>query len=237
MVPTVRRPGPRRLFRWLTTLAATLAPWIAGGRAEAQEFGFWINPFAEYVSPTDTLNAAALARIDAAARQQGAFPSASTHDRPVTRDAEFFEKYDAETRWAMEARVARRTPPRPRTTATSRAAPATPTPPVVPLVSFFDRDRRLAWPSDAPTQGDLASKRAVSDKATLATLDEVTARGVASIATVAEARRRLVDYGKPAMADLMARSTPRVSDAFHMFLLSLYESLGQASTPAGKSAS
>jgi hypothetical protein len=40
----------------------------------------------------------------------------------------------------------------------------------------------------------------------------------------------LLDYGKPALHLLRSKSTVRVADAFHLFLLSLYESLAQAAT-------
>jgi hypothetical protein len=45
---------------------------------------------------------------------------------------------------------------------------------------------------------------------------------------VAEARQKLLDYGRPALHYVKAHETPRVADSFHGFLLSLYDSLAQA---------
>ena len=45
-----------------------------------------------------------------------------------------------------------------------------------------------------------------------------------------EARSKLVEYGRPALQYIRENSTPRVADTFHLFLLSLYDSLAQAAT-------
>ncbi len=45
-----------------------------------------------------------------------------------------------------------------------------------------------------------------------------------------DARSKLVDYGRPALEYIRDNSTPRIADTFHLFLLSLYDSLGQAAT-------
>jgi hypothetical protein len=59
-------------------------------------------------------------------------------------------------------------------------------------------------------------------------LDETKQNGAASIASVADARQKLLDYGRPALQEVRTNNTPRVSDTFHLFLLSLYEALAQA---------
>jgi hypothetical protein len=112
--------------------------------------------------------------------------------------------------------------------------PQAPTPapqPDLPLVSFFDPARRLVWPSESPVSGDLKELRAISDLASLAVLDETKQTGTASITMAATAREKLLDYGRPALREIRASATPRIADSFHMFMLSLYESLAQAATP------
>jgi hypothetical protein len=117
----------------------------------------------------------------------------------------------------------------PRTVPTAHAiAQATP---VLPLASFYGPDGKLVWLDEAPTAGDLGERRAASDAACQAVRDEVKKNSVASIATVTDARRKLLEYGQPGLQYVRAHDTPRVSDAFHMFLLSLYESLAQAANP------
>ena len=84
----------------------------------------------------------------------------------------------------------------------------------------------------APADGDLKAKRDTSDKACDVVLQETRREGVASLASVTDARQKLLDYGRPALASARARETPRVADTFHMFLLSLYDSLAQAASPS-----
>ena len=93
---------------------------------------------------------------------------------------------------AMASRPrAQRTTPTAMTVAPSR--------PIVPLASFYNDKDQLVWPADAPTAGDLKEKRDAFDKACQAVLDEVKKNGVASIATVTEARQKLLEYGRPAL--------------------------------------
>jgi hypothetical protein len=114
----------------------------------------------------------------------------------------------------------------------SGASPAAAVPkPVLPLGSFFDASQRLVWPSDSPTGGDLKEKREASDQAILAVLEETKNQAAASITKVADARQKLLDYGRPALRDLRETSTSRIADTFHLFLLSLYDSLAQAASP------
>ena len=62
-------------------------------------------------------------------------------------------------------------------------------------------------------------------------LDDTKQTGTASITMVTIARERLLNYGRPALREIRATATPRIADSFHMFMLSLYESLAQAALP------
>jgi len=108
---------------------------------------------------------------------------------------------------------------------------ATPEKPLIPLASFYDPQGQLAWPADSPTSGELKEKRATFDQASHVVLDESKKSGVASMATVTEARQKLIDYGRPALQYVRGHETARLADTFHLFLLSLYESLAQAANP------
>jgi hypothetical protein len=109
--------------------------------------------------------------------------------------------------------------------------------PVLPLASFYGPDNSLAWPSDAPVDGELGKKRSSFDDVSKVVLAETKAHGVASLAAVTDARQKLVAYGQPALRYVRSRETPRLADTFHLFLLSLYESLEQAATVASAPAS
>ena len=103
--------------------------------------------------------------------------------------------------------------------------------PVVPIGSFFDASRILVWPSDAPVEGDLITKRDTSDQACLVVSDLVDKYRSAPITTVTYARNRLLEYGQPALQLIRSHSTPRIAENFHQFLLSLYDSLAAAANP------
>jgi hypothetical protein len=109
--------------------------------------------------------------------------------------------------------------------------PAAATNPVVPLGHFFDAGKRFVWPGDSPSNGDLSAKRDASDQAMLAVLEETKQQTTASIASVVDARQKLLDYGRPALQEIRAQATPPVADGFHRFLLSVYDSLELAATP------
>jgi hypothetical protein len=111
------------------------------------------------------------------------------------------------------------------------SAPATTRRPVMPIGSFFDVSRTLVWPSDAPAEGDLITKRNTSDQACLVVSDLVDKYRSAPITTVTSARNLLLAYGQPALQFIRSNSTPRIADSFHQFLLSLYDSLEAAATP------
>lgn len=103
------------------------------------------------------------------------------------------------------------------------------------LAAFFDADETLVWPADAPVTGDLGARRQDSDAAALAVLNEVQAHGTSSIESAADARARLLDYGRPALQYLRDSRSTAVAENFHSFLLSLYDALGRAaiSPPSG----
>ncbi|WP_337176781.1 hypothetical protein [Paludisphaera sp.] len=110
----------------------------------------------------------------------------------------------------------------------ARTAPA-------PLASFFDAAGALIWPADSPYEGELKERRDTSDRAVAAVRSEVDARGVAPIPLAAEARQKLLDYGRPALQEIRSTSTPRVSETFHEFLLGLYDSIAAATIPPAPS--
>jgi hypothetical protein len=112
-----------------------------------------------------------------------------------------------------------------------RAAVAVQPTPVLPLASFYRGNGQFEWPANAPTEGEMAAKRTTFEQASHAAIDEIKQQGVASMATVTDARQKLLDYGRPALHYIRAHDTPRIADTFHLFLLSLYESLAQAVNP------
>lgn len=226
--------------RWLPVLLAPLSTLLAAGWAEAQvsvgvgPFGVGISIGPPQPSPTtDYLNRLAVVRAQAAYaernRAMDALDNANAYYNKA-RDTTFFERYDPETRKRLEERVARR-PVRAEPTPRAPATASRSTPSVLPLASFFDRSGRLAWPSEAPTSGDLGAKRTACDRATQVVLTEVNERGVAQVASATDARSKLLDYGRPALQTVRAGATPAVADTFHAFLLALYDSLGQAAVP------
>jgi hypothetical protein len=103
--------------------------------------------------------------------------------------------------------------------------------PVYPIGSFFNAARMLVWPSESPATDDFKPKREVSDQACLVVLELVEKHRSAPITTVTDARQRLLDYGQPALQLVRSVSTPRIAESFHLFLLSLYDSLAAAANP------
>ena len=141
------------------------------------------------------------------------------------RDNGFVDRYSADRREMPTYR----SPERSQVAATPTPAPRVP---VLPLSSFYNAENVLVWPGDSPMEGDLKEKRTVFDQSSELVLSESKKNGVASMASVTDARTKLLDYGRPALAYTRAHDTPRIADSFHMFLLSLYESLAQAANPA-----
>ncbi len=144
------------------------------------------------------------------------------------RDNGFVERYNVDRR---EPSYYRYVPTSARAPAPSPAA-AAPEKPLLPLASFYDAQGQLAWPADSPVAGELKEKRTAFDQASHVVLDESKKSGVASMAAVTDARQKLIDYGRPALQYVRAHETPRLADTFHLFLLSLYESLAQAANPS-----
>jgi hypothetical protein len=231
----------RRLFL-LACLGTTAASVDFGtNRARADfGYGFGFGAFNYTTNQGDFLNQRALSGQRAARP-----PSNSVYaDNPNSylnrvRDNGFIPHYSPLSRWSPDYQPVR--PRTPRVTQTSANAPqqapqqgammpAVPRP-VVPIGSFFNAARMLVWPSDAPVDGDLMGKRNISDQACLEVADLVGKHGAAPITTVTSTRQKLLDYGQPALHFMRTHTTSRVAETFHLFLLSLYESLAQAANP------
>jgi hypothetical protein len=228
-------PAAKRGNILLTAVLAAAASGFGDGRAEAQwgmgGIGFWGGNLVPLVQqPSDFMNQVALAQMN---HVRGPIQNNVYGNNPNAyynhiRDNGFVDRYYPDRRdpayYGYSAR-----PRAQRTTQTS--ATAAPSRPIVPLTSFFNDKNQLVWPADAPTAGDLKEKREAVDKACLAVLEEVKKLGVASIASVTEARQKLLDYGRPALKYVKAHETARVADSFHTFLLMLYDALAQAANP------
>jgi hypothetical protein len=234
----VRIAARRRGFDPLAAVLAGLVLACASGRAQAQwgwgwgTFGFQPSPATTFVNELALINAQNI-------QQPSNLRAPQSTTRYRGRDPEFFKRYDIETRRELEDRVARRpsrSQPRP-SRSSSDVSPAPPAArptqavPSLPLGSFFSPRDELVWPADAPVGGDLGAKRATADRASLAVLREQRAQGRAQLTTVTTARDALLDYGRPALQFVRAHATAHITDSFHRFLLSLYETLAQAADP------
>jgi hypothetical protein len=233
----------QRFQRLATICVLGLVAWMGAGEAKAQWgfdyglFGLGFGLGHQTPASVSFLNDHALARGAAAAASK---PQSLRAPIPVSKDVDFFSRYDVATRVSMEEGIARRRLAyRPVPTTPNLAPPVATNPqprparPLVPLASFFDAAKRLVWPADAPTHGDFAAKKTASDAKTLELLEELERKGYARIATAADARTMLLNYGQPALQYLRDTTTPRLSDAFHIFLMSLYDSIGQTTEQAG----
>jgi hypothetical protein len=224
----------RTIRRLVFICSVGLVPWLGVGRAQAQGafggFGWGLGP--QTPASVNFLNDHANARVGSVAARQPRNLRAPT---PVVRDVEFFNRYDAATRAAMEDRVARyprRSLARPTQTPPATVAENPPQArPASPLSSFFNKARQLVWPADAPKEGEWAAKRSSADAKTLEVLIELEMHGYALVATATDARIKLIDYGRPALQFLRENATTGVADAFHSFLLSLYDSIGESPNP------
>ncbi|CAN5907607.1 hypothetical protein BH23PLA1_BH23PLA1_31570 [soil metagenome] len=210
---------------------------LSSGTAQAQwGWGFGWMP---YTPPSvEMLNARSNIMTSRAA--SGQQPSLQVPDRFAYRQQqiEMMDRRDVSSRRGLDSYISRTPTPPPPRPADSRPGvvqgqvPQAPMArPVLPITSFFDPNQELVWPADAPTAGDLGSLRNISDDASRVVLMQFEADGRAKLASVTDARLRLLDYGQPALSEIRERSTPRIADAFHLFLLSLYDSLGQAADP------
>jgi hypothetical protein len=232
------RAEPRRLF--VTAFVAMASFGCLSERAAAQwgfgmGFGAW-GGFHPVPSPQIYLNEKSLVDASRDTHIPTGRPYANDPNSYINhiRDNGFVEKYNVDRREPAYYRYGSASYPSPgqgpsRTTMTAAQAR-----PVVPLASFYNAQSELVWPSDAPTEGALKEKRTTFDQASLAALTEKKESGVASMAAVTDARNKLLDYGRPALQFVRTHETPRIADTFHLFLLSLYESLAQAATPTAQ---
>ncbi len=224
-------------------LVTVLAHGVSSPTAEAQNFGYG-NGFGYgsgygfgglyYRSPSvDYINEHALvtARAGAVDRPQNltaprdAYEMAVDSGSKMRYDAGLTDRYDISTRRDVQDRS------RVSESVKGPVPARAPARRIVPLSTFFENSPpRLVWPANAPADGDLEQKRAVADRAVLAVLAETNRSGSASLTVATEARSKLLEYGRPALAEIRGRSTLRVADSFHQFLLSLYDSIGQAAT-------
>ena len=190
--------------------------------------------FHQVPSPTGMLNQQALG---AAARPREGVPSRTPYaNNPNSyinsiRDPGFVSHYETRRRRAPSYQPPSNAASANTTQAQSARAGLLASNPVLPLLGFFSASQQLIWPAESPTTGELKGKRDVSDQASLAVLEETRRQITASISSATFARTKLLDYGRPALQEIRASTTPAVSDAFHMFLLSLYDSLENAATP------
>ena len=228
----------RRRFRVLTLVAATAVLELGKNPALAiYEFGFGV--FGQVPSPTRFINDHALVRAGAPQRLPSRNVYAnnpnSFHNR--IRDNGFSSHYGADSRRSPGYEVDRR---RERSLSQTRnnapvppaAAPAEPEPrPVYPIGTFFNAARLLVWPAEAPATEELTPKRNIADQASLVVLEMVEKHRSAPITTVTYARQSLLEYGQPALRLIRQVSTPRIAEGFHVFLLSLYDSLAAAANP------
>ncbi len=240
----------RSSLRIVPPLFAALIVSASAGPASAQ-FGWGFSLY----NPNDGSQTQAGIDQRAQLRGQAAYanrPRAGAEPAFQQRDDSFYQKYDLSTREAMMDRVARN-PGLQRSAAYAGGSigrPAAPAPPsvapapaptgppiaqVVRLGNFFDKERKLVWPSESPTNGDFGPKRQAAELAAQTVLNEYQSRGIASLETAASARRQLLEYGRPALAYLGDHATPAITDSFHAYLLTLYTDLGDAySIPASK---
>jgi len=230
---------PRR-FYVLALVVATAATLDAGASQARADFGFGFGfgAFNYASNPADFLNQRALGAAANAGRPASNNVYANNPNSYLNRirDNGFIPHYSPQSRWSPEYQPVRA---RSRSvTQTSTNAPQQPAVmpsvprPVVPIGSFFNASRVLVWPTDAPVGGDLIVKRDISDRACLEVADLVEKHGSAPITTVTTTRQKLLDYGQPALHFMRTHTTQRVAETFHLFLLSLYESLAQAANPS-----
>jgi hypothetical protein len=231
------KPRGRKIFLTLLVTAAAFG-FGAPRRAEAQwgmgmgGMGWGWGGFSQVPKPESFINSKAL--IDAG--RDTHIPSRDVYaNNPNSyinhiRDNGFVERYDVARREPSHYRYAQ-PPAQSRPGVTPTALTVSQQTPLLPLTSFYDPTGQIVWPADSPVNGDLKEKRSVFDQASELALAETKKSGVASIATVTDARQKLLDYGRPALHYIRTHETPRIADGFHLFLLSLYESLAQAVNP------
>jgi hypothetical protein len=231
--------GKQSRFYALILLVATAA--IEIGKSEARAMiGFGFDLFRQVPSPTQFIHDHALIR---AGRAQN-LPSRNVYSNNSNsyinriRDNGFSPHYGTESRRSPGYDVARRQTPSVRQAnnntppAAAVAAPEADPRPVYPMSSFFNAARVLVWPAESPVTDELKPKRDISDQSCLLVFELVEKHKSAPITTVTETRQKLLEYGQPALRLVRSISTPRVAEGFHLFLLSLYDSLAAAANPS-----
>ena len=234
---TSNNPRPYDL---LAILVATAALELGASQVHAMGYGYGILGGFNYVpSPGDFLNQHSLLN---AGRARGPVSNNVYANNPNAfihriRDNGFVPHAGIVDRRSPGYQASRLRPQSLSQTSNNRPAPAASSAtaavrgPVVPIGSFFDASRMLVWPSDAPVEGDLITKRDTSDQACLVVSDLVYKHRSAPITTVTYARNRLLEYGQPALQFIRSHTTPRIAENFHQFMLSLYDSLAAAANP------
>jgi hypothetical protein len=229
-----------------TLLVAAMVLGFGPGRAEAQfglgggmggfggGFGWGFGGFSQVPKPESFLYNKAISdsQRDTHIPSRDVYANNPNSYINHVRDNGFVDRYDVERRdpaYYRYAPTSARSEAPKTTTATAMAVPRQQ--PSLPLTSFYNAEGHIVWPADAPIAGDLKDKRSVFDQASQGVLAELKKSNVASIATVTDARQKLLDYGRPGLQYVRTHETPRVADTYHLFLLSLYESLAQAINP------
>jgi hypothetical protein len=229
--------GNRRLSHIFVMLVAAALFGIGSRPARAQYgmgMGFF-GGFGQVPSPSQFINDHALVRAGAGRREpaRNVYSNNSNSYINRIRDNGFSSHssarshrspgYDVDRRPTRSLSQASNTAPQP--------APAADPRPVHPISSFFNAARQLVWPSEAPATDELKPKRDISDQACLVVFELVEKHRSAPITTVTDARQKLLEYGQPALQVARSVSTPTIAESFHMFLLSLYDSLAAAANP------
>jgi hypothetical protein len=206
------------------------AQWGMGGGMYGGMMGF--NPVPQ---PGNFINQHALTRAAAGQRQPSRNVYANNSNSYINRvrDNGFTSHFGPGSRRQPSYAEARRRSPSVSQTSNIEPPPAAGADPapVHPIGSFFNESRTLVWPSEAPVGDDLKAKRDISDHACLVVLELVEKHRSAPITTVTDARQKLVDYGQPALQVVRSLATPRLAESFHLFILSLYDSLAEAANP------
>ena len=115
------------------------------------------------------------------------------------RDNGFVERYDVARREPSHYRYAQplaQSSPGVTPTAMNVAQPM----PSLPLASFYDANGSDRVAGRFARRGRSQGKRTVFDQASQLALAETKKSGVASIATVTDARQKLLEYGRPSLA-------------------------------------
>ncbi len=231
--------GKQLRFYALVFVVATAA--LELGKSQARAIiGFGFDLFRTVPSPSQFIGDHALTRAAAGQKLPSRNVYANNPNSYINRirDNGFSSHYGTESRGSPGYNIARRRTPSVRqannnTPPTAAvAAPEADPRPVYPMSSFFSAARVLVWPAESPVTEELKPKRDIADQSCLVVLELVEKHRSAPITTVTDARQKLLEYGQPALRLIRSISTPRLAEGFHLFLLSLYDSLAAAANPA-----